>query len=137
MPTLPPNLDAVAYARLFILVSVLAVAAELFISIALWLPSLRRAAFGVGLGLHLSMIVLITHAPQLAFRLGIFAFLTPSVIYCSSNRSRERGWLSWMTVFLVLHVDHLVQTPRLAKRLPLLGLRDVDACGRKGHADMP
>lgn len=63
---------------IFAMISIAAVLAELFIATALWIPRLQRAAFGLGLALHFSMIIMLTNTPQRGLRLALFALLSLS-----------------------------------------------------------
>ncbi len=117
-----PDLDLLSNVPLLVVVSLGAVGAELFLAIGLWIPRTRRPCFGLGLGLHLAMIVLISRGPQTVFRLGVFAMLMlscfllflpaptrPFELRVPDGSLRWLGWTRWLQRLDWLHLLRVVR----------------------------
>jgi|SRR5215210_7696700 len=66
------------YAPLLTAMAVIVIVLELFIAVGLWIDRLRPAAFGIGLGLHTGMLLLLSDSLVLAAALTLFALFTLS-----------------------------------------------------------
>ena len=84
--------------------SLVAVAAEAFLAVALWVPGLRAAAFSVGFLLHLGMVILLRPPYQLAvFALETLALYVlfvgarpgSRVVVWDDSCSFCAGWVRW------------------------------------------
>jgi hypothetical protein len=80
---------------IFAVISVTAVLVELFIAVALWIRRLQPAAFGLGLALHTSMIVMLTNTPQRGLRLALFALLSLSSYVLFLRPGEVHATVSW------------------------------------------
>lgn len=59
--------------------AVASVAAEAFLAVALWFPAMRRAAFGVGVGLHVGIVAFTWTHPLVLLELVVFNALLMSL----------------------------------------------------------
>jgi predicted DCC family thiol-disulfide oxidoreductase YuxK len=115
--------------------SLLAILTELFLAAALWLPRWRRAAFVVGLGLHVGIAVWFVPTGQLAiFSLIILApyllFLEVAprgaTVVWDGSCSFCRGWVRLFTRLDWLHALRIVPSSETAE-LDALGIAREDA----------
>jgi len=117
--------------------SLLAILSEAFLAICLWLPRWRRAAFVVGLGMHLS--IAIWFDPPIQLWIFGFMVLPTYVLFLNAEpRSRALVWddscgfcgttIRWLARLDWLHVIRLVPSSD-ASALDALGVTQREADG--------